>query len=223
MIDHRDRRAPRIVVLGRQGAGKGEQCRRLAGRMDLDHVSTGDLLRAAARAGSDLGRASETFLARGERVPDHLVAGLVAERVALASAEGRGILLDGYPRTVAQAEQLVALAGADGLDLAINIEVPRAIAVERIQNRRVCTSCHAPGTTVLCARCGSPTDRRADDCTPAAIDRRMSDFARDVGPLLDWFRVRGLLATIDGVAAADEVERRVNEVVEVLLDITRLR
>jgi adenylate kinase len=216
VIDLTDNKtAWRIVVLGRQGSGKGEQCRRLASRFGLDHVSTGELLRAAARDGTSVGEVSESYLVRGDPVPDDIVAGLVAERLALATAEGLGIVLDGYPRSVSQAMRLERLIAPASLDVAIHLDVPRSVCVERIQNRRVCLACHISGPWARCPVCGGTTSRRADDW-PAAIGRRMSDYAREMVPLLAWYDTRRLLEVVDGLGTPTAVEARVASVVDAL-------
>ncbi|HVM53597.1 MAG TPA: nucleoside monophosphate kinase [Acidimicrobiales bacterium] len=212
MVDVANRAVPRLVMLGRQGSGKGEQSGRLAARLDIEHISTGALLRAAIRDATSLGSAAAEAVERGEPVSDGLVVGLVAERLAVATALGRGVVLDGFPRTAAQAERLAALAPATPIDLAIHLVVPRALAVSRIQSRRVCDSCGWSGRTARCGHCNRPTTRRADDW-PAAIGRRMSEHDRQIGPLLDWFGARNALAVVDGVGAPDDVEDRVAEVV----------
>lgn len=196
------------MVLGRQGSGKGEQCGRLAKRMNLEHVSTGDLLRSEAREGTNLGRACDPYLVRGEAVPDALVSSVVAEHLALAGSKGRGVVLDGYPRTVAQADHSAALMKPATIDLAIHLDVPRSEAVERVENRRVCTSCHTCGATPRCAVCGGLAARRADDW-PAALGRRMRDYEREVILLLEWFEARGLLETADGMGRPEAVEARI--------------
>ena len=203
---------PRLVVLGRQGSGKGEQSARLARRLGVEHVSTGALLRDAIREDTSLGRAAATAVERGEPVADDLVVGMVAERLALASALGRGVVLDGFPRSVTQAERLAALTSTHPIDLAIHLDVPRAVAVNRIQNRHVCEPCGWTGTDPRCARCGGRTTRRADDW-PAAIGRRMHEHEQQIGPLLAWFDERGILATVDGDGDPETVEARVVQVV----------
>lgn len=205
--------AARLVMIGRQGSGKGEQCGRLAQRLQLDHVSTGELLRSAVRAGSTLGRTSEAYVVRGEPVPDHIVAGIVSARIAEAQAGGRGVVLDGFPRTVRQAERLSEMLAPASIDLAIHLDVPRATAVERIQNRRECPSCRTATSSVECPICRTHTERRADDW-PAAIGRRMSDFAREMGPLLEWYAERGVLETVDGVGTPAQVAERVANAVD---------
>ena len=206
------RDVPRLVVLGRQGSGKGEQSARLARRLGAEHVSTGALLRDAIRDDTPLGRAAATAVERGEPVADDLVAGVVAERLAVATALGHGVVLDGFPRSVAQAERLAELSWTHPIDLAIHLDVPRAVAVARIQNRHVCEPCGWTGTTARCARCGGLATRRADDW-PAAIGRRMHEHEQQIGPLLAWFDQRGILATVGGDGDADEVEARVLRVV----------
>lgn len=208
--------APRLVVLGRQGSGKGEQSARLARRLGAEHVSTGALLREAIREGTALGRSATGAVERGEPVPDDIVVGLVAERIALATALGRGIVLDGFPRSTTQAERLASLT-PEPIALAIHLEVPRAVAVARIQNRHVCEACGWSGTGARCDSCGGPTTRRADDW-PAAIGRRMQEHDRQIGPLLAWFEQRGALVTVDGSGSPDEVEARLYEVVRHRLD-----
>ena len=214
--------APRLVVLGRQGSGKGEQSARLADHLGLEHLSTGALLRAAIREETPLGRAAADAVERGEPVPDDLVVGLVAERLALASALGHGVVLDGFPRSVTQAERLAALSTPDAIELAIHLDVPRAVAVARIQNRHVCEPCGWTGTSARCARCGGPTTRRADDW-PAAIGRRMHEHERQIGPLLAWFGQRDALVTVDGDGAPDVVEGRVLDAVLPRLALTPAR
>ena len=213
---------PRLVVLGRQGSGKGEQSARLAHRLGLEHLSTGALLRSAVRDGTALGHAVAAALERGEPVPDDLVVGLVAERLALAAARDHGVVLDGFPRSVAQAERLAALSAPDAIELAVHLDVPRAVAVARIQNRHVCEPCGWTGTSARCERCGGPTTRRADDW-PAAIGRRMHDHERQIGPLLAWFDQRGALVTVDGDGTPDVVEARVLDAVSSRLALTPAR
>ena len=179
-----------LVVVGRQGAGKGVQCRRLADRYALDHISTGEVLREAVAEGTPLGRAVETYLVAGRLVPDDIVSGVVAERVAIADASGRGVVLDGFPRTVAQAERLEHLLAPGRIDLVIHIDVPRSVALERLQHRG-----------------------RFDD-TADAIGRRMSEHAREFGPLLDWLDARGVVVTVDGSGTVDDVAARTAAAVE---------
>lgn len=214
MVRNLQRDAVRILVVGRQGSGKGEQCRRLAETFDLDHISTGDLLRAAVRDFTPLGPSVADHLLRGELVPDDIVSGVVAERLTASTARGQGAVLDGYPRTVKQGQRLRELLAPADIDLAIHLDVPRSTAVERIQNRRVCRSCGRAGrSTTTCRHCGGPTEHRADDW-PAAIGRRMSEHARDSAPLLEWLADVARVVTIDGRDEPDAVGGRIADAVQ---------
>lgn len=170
-----------LVVLGRQGSGKGTQCARLAEHYDIPHISTGDMLRAAAEAGTPMGREAKAFMDRGELLPDEVITGVVAERLAQPDAAERGFLLDGFPRTVGQARALGELAA---LDLVVDLDVPRELVVERMEARG-----------------------RADD-TPEAIARRLDLYEEQTRPLTRHYEEQGLLVVVDGVGSMDEVERR---------------
>lgn len=204
-----------VLVIGRQGAGKGVQCARLAAHLPADHVSTGDLLRLAIRAGGALGRAVEPYVESGDLVPDELVVDIVGNRLAQDRAAGWAVVLDGFPRTVEQAALLVEAVGAD-VSLAVNLDVPRAVALERLSRRLVCGSCGLPGTTARCPSCGGVAERRADD-TPEAIQRRLDTFDAETGPLLEWLDGRGLVTTVSGVGSADEVAARLSALVRTRL------
>ncbi len=199
-----------LVVLGKQGAGKGTQCERLSAAYGLPHVSTGDILRAAVRAASPLGLEVAAVLEAGALVSDELVNRLVADRLAQADA-APGVLLDGYPRTRGQAEALEEIVAPDQvsacLDLAIDVEV----ATARLAARRVCASCGAiyrvgdpEADSGVCSVCGGAVVQRADD-RPEAIAERLAVYERDTAPLLDYYRERGVLAHVDGAAGLDEV------------------
>jgi adenylate kinase len=203
---------PVVLMLGRQGAGKGVQCARLASRLPADHLSTGDLLRVAIRAGDSFGRAVEPFVEAGDLVPDELVADLVANRLAQARAAGWAVVLDGFPRSRPQAALLVETAGGR-IDLAVHLEVPLALVLERLSERLVCLDCGLPGTTPRCTSCGGVAERRADD-TPDAIERRLATYESETGPLIEWLEDRGLVVTIDGVGSVDQVAARVSAAVE---------
>jgi adenylate kinase len=206
-------RAPVIVVLGRQGAGKGVQCRRLAEQIGGQHISTGDVLRAAIDQGTALGRQVAPYLSRGQLVPDELMAGLVVDRLVTAKSAGEAVVLDGFPRTIGQA---VPLCGPDGavavLDVALHIAVPRHLAFERLRHRVVCTRCGLPGVDRVCDACGAATAARDDD-QPAAIQRRLDSFDDETRPLLDWLSQQGLLTTVDGTGSVDDVARRIADAV----------
>jgi len=192
-----------IVVLGKQGAGKGTQCKRLAESLAIPHVSTGDILRAAVRDQTPLGKEVEGILASGQLVNDELVGRLVAERFAEADAAG-GALLDGYPRNHAQAAMLESILGDDGIKLVINLDVASELVAERLSARRVCQECGAiyrdtdiEAISGTCENCGGDVVQRPDD-QPEAILKRLATYESDTAPLLDFYAERGLLVTIDG-------------------------
>ena len=130
----------RLLVLGKQGAGKGTQAVRIAGHYGVPHISTGDIFRAAAADGTPFGLRANEFMTRGELVPDDVVIGVVAERLAKDDAVNDGFVLDGFPRTKVQAEELKRLLGPGGLDAAVDIDVPTEVVIERISGRRVCAN-----------------------------------------------------------------------------------
>lgn len=174
----------RLIVLGRQGAGKGTQCARLAERYGVPHISTGDMLRQAVEEATPLGLEAKALMDAGDLVPDAVMQGIVAERLDRPDAVEHGFLLDGFPRTVGQAEALEAMTDDEFIHLAVNIEVPEDIVLERMLGRG-----------------------REDD-TVDAIRRRLDLYEAETAPLLAWFGDRYLLATIDGVGTEDEVAAR---------------
>jgi len=182
----------RLVILGRQGSGKGTQCARLMESFGPVHVSTGDMLRAAVATGTEFGRQAEAIMDAGELVPDEVMNGIVAERLSADDVVERGVLLDGYPRTPAQAEALQEALESAGthLDLALNLEVPIEEATRRMLNRA-----------------------RADD-TEEAILRRLALYETETAPLVAWFEKRSLLITVDGLGSEDEVFQRLRRAVE---------
>ena len=184
--------ALRLVILGRQGSGKGTQAQRISETFGCVHVSTGDMLRAAVSAGTELGRQAEEVMNSGGLVGDDIMNGIVAERLAADDIVTNGVLLDGFPRTADQADALVRILAAQGvaLDMAINLDVPVEVVTERMLARR-----------------------REDD-TPEAIERRLSLYEEQTAPLLDWFDARDLLVTVDGVGSEDEVFGRISAAVD---------
>jgi adenylate kinase len=199
-----------LVILGKQGAGKGTQCKRLASIYALPHVSTGDILRAAVKAGTPLGREVASVLEAGALVSDDLVIKLVEERLEEPDAR-KGALLDGFPRTLAQAEALERLLGGDGIKLCIDLEVPTGLVTERLSSRRVCQECGAiyrdsdiEAISGTCEKCGGDVIQRADD-RPEAIRQRLEAYERDTEPLLAFYESRGLLASVNGDQSPDDV------------------
>jgi len=210
----------RLVVLGKQGAGKGTQCVRLSHHFVVPHISTGDMFRAAVRSRTPFGVKAKEYLDAGDLVPDDIVVGLVAERLAERDIRARGFVLDGFPRTVAQAEALARLLEPEGLDLVIDLEVPTEVVLARLAGRRVCRDCgenysvaSPPKVDWTCDVCGGEVVQREDD-TEAAIARRLAHYERETAPLIDWYARRGELAVVDGLGTPDEVMERLVAAVE---------
>lgn len=208
---------PRVIVLGRQGAGKGTQCARLATHLGVPHISTGDLFRAAIAEGSELGRQAQAYVDDGALVPDELVLDLVAGHLGSAEARRVGYLLDGFPRTLAQGQALFEVLGASAADLALEIDVPTATVLPRLSGRRVCPDCgnvtNAIDEQVPCPRCNGVAVRRDDD-TEEAIVRRLTLYDEQSGPLLLWLADQCLLVTVDGRGSPDDVFARLSTAVE---------
>lgn len=213
-----------VMLMGAQGAGKGTQAQRVAPRLRLEHLSTGDLFRAAIAAESDMGRRIKAIYDRGELIPDELTLGLVEARlddIARMRVQGagpEGALFDGFPRNLAQAEGLDRTLKRRGerLVAVIEIVVPQPVLVERLAGRRVCTSCGAvyhinfnpPSRPGVCDRCGGDVVQREDD-KPAPIARRLDLYFAQTEPLLTYYRDRGLLRSIDGNAPIDDVSEAI--------------
>jgi adenylate kinase len=210
----------RMVVLGRQGSGKGTQATRLSATYGPPHVSTGDAFRAAAASGSELGRTLKSYMDRGELVPDDVVVGVIREHLFGPGAPA-GFILDGFPRTVAQAEALAEMASPRGIDIVIDLEADTEEVLQRMAGRRVCTKCGATYNIVdnptkvpgSCDACGGSLAQRDDD-TEDAIRRRLEIFETTTAPLIDWYRQRGLLVAVNAVGDVDAVTARVVAAVE---------
>jgi adenylate kinase len=205
---------PRLVILGRQGAGKGTQAAKLVAHLGVHHLSTGAILRQEVADGTELGVHVQELMEAGELVPDEIVLEVVAHRLADPDVQRLGFLLDGFPRTEPQASGLLDLLGAGSLDAALNLEVPATIVRRRLYARRVCTRCEMPTVarnrehTVYCQACGGTAVRRPDDL-PEAIERRLAAYEEQVGPLLGFFRDKALLVEIDSVGHPDDVFERI--------------
>lgn len=205
----------RLVMLGRQGAGKGTQCVRLADHYGVPHISTGDMLRAAVKAGTDVGLRAKGFMDRGELLPDDVMVDVVDEALTSSDLTRRGFILDGFPRTVAQAEALDKIAATvGGLDVVVDLDVPVPVVLERLASRRVCVDCGAnysthepPKDPWNCDTCGGKVVQRADD-TPEAIQRRLDLYEQETAPLISWYGDRALLDVVDGLGDADVVAGR---------------
>jgi adenylate kinase len=210
----------RLVVLGKQGAGKGTQCVRLSHHYVVPHVSTGDMLRAAVKQGTNIGIKAKDQMDRGELLGDDLIMDMVAERLGESDVRARGFVLDGCPRTVAQAERLAGILAPFDLDLAIDIEIHTTQVLRRLAARRVCVDCGAnyslsspPLINWTCDVCGGEVVQREDD-TEEAIERRLDLYEHQTAPLIDWYRTRGQLQSVPGTGSPDAVTRRMVKVIE---------
>ncbi len=204
----------RLVMLGRQGAGKGTQCTRLSRHFVVPHISTGDMLRAAVKEGTEFGRKAQEYMSAGELLPDDVIIGIVEERLLKDDTRNRGYILDGFPRTESQAESLAAITADQPLDLVVDLDVPTDVVLERLASRRVCADCGAnystespPKHNWTCDHCGGEVIQREDD-TEDAIKRRLALYEKETAPLIDWYKGRDLLAVVDGDGDADEVTAR---------------
>jgi adenylate kinase len=207
----------RLVILGPQGAGKGTQSVRLAEKYDIPAIATGDVFRWAISQGTELGLQAKDYVDAGGLVPDEITIGVVRERLDEKDA-ARGFLLDGFPRTLAQAEALDEILSKRGesLDAAVVIGVPEEVSLRRLTGRRVCSRCgrnyhvdSPPSTNWTCDRCGGKVEARLDDQDEAAIRERLKLYYEQSEPLNDYYERRGKLRAIDGQGSPDEVFERV--------------
>lgn len=210
----------RLVLLGRQGAGKGTQCTRLSRHYVVPHISTGDILRAAVRESTEFGLKAKELMDAGELLPDELITGIVDERLARDDTRTRGFILDGFPRTTTQAEDLQRITAPQGIDVAVNLEVSRDIVLARLISRRVCSDCgtnysseQPPKYDATCDVCGGDVIHRDDD-TEASINRRLDLYERETAPILGWFEQRELLLVVDGLGHPDAVTSRLVQAID---------
>jgi adenylate kinase len=202
-----------IVLLGAPGAGKGTQAQKLVGEYGYAHISTGDLLRAAVKAESELGLQAKAYMESGALVPDELVIGLVKERLDSDDAK-KGFILDGFPRNTAQAEALDAALEELGLaiDSALLVSVEPEVIVNRLSSRRTCKACGYTGTAddETCPRCSGEMYQRDDD-KPETIQNRLDVYATQTAPLIDYYNGHDLLVEVDGDRPVDVVYEEVKE------------
>jgi adenylate kinase len=208
------------VLLGKQGAGKGTQAARLGEHFGLAHLSTGDMFRNQAAYGTAFGLEAKRYMDEGELVPDEITLGLVEECLAPGGPLNDGFVLDGFPRNLHQAEELDRVIGAHALDLAISLEVPCAIVLDRLPGAgvrelpaRTTSTCHRPSTgpaTRVAAGWSSATT------TPKKIVRRLEVYEEQTVPIIDYYRERGMLAQVSGVGDGDDVFERLVKVVEAI-------
>ena len=212
----------KIIMLGAPGAGKGTQAKKIAAKYNIPHISTGDIFRANIKNGTELGNKAKTFMDQGLLVPDELVVDLVVDRVKQEDCS-HGYVLDGFPRTIPQAEALdVALAKIDEkMDYAVNVEVPDDNIVNRMSGRRACISCgatyhivHIPTKTEgICDVCGGELVLRNDD-KPETVIKRLNIYHEQTQPLINYYTERGILVEVDGTQDMDVVFNAIIKVIE---------
>lgn len=202
-----------IVLLGAPGAGKGTMAQKLVADYGVAHISTGDLLRAAVKGGTELGVQAKKYMDAGELVPDQLVIDLVKERLAADDAQ-KGFILDGFPRNTVQAVTLDSeLAGMGrSIDCALLIDVEPKVIIDRLSARRTCRACGYTGTAsdAVCPTCGGEMYQRDDD-KPETIQNRLDVYQTSTAPLVEYYRGQGLLKAVDGARAIDVVYSDVKE------------
>ena len=203
----------KIVMLGAPGAGKGTQAKRIAAEYGIPHISTGDIFRANIKAGTELGKKAKAFMDQGALVPDEVTIGMLMDRIHEADCE-KGYVLDGFPRTIPQAESLTKALAAEGnkIDAAVDIDVPDENIVKRMGGRRACLNCgatyhvvfNAPKKEGICDTCGSALVLRDDD-KPETVQKRLSVYHDQTQPLIDYYRAAGVLKSVDGTQEMDKV------------------
>ena len=210
----------KIIMLGAPGAGKGTQAKKIAAKYDIPHISTGDIFRANIKNGTELGNKAKTYMDQGLLVPDELVVDLVVDRVKQEDC-ARGYVLDGFPRTIPQAEALTKALAAIGekMDYAIDVNVPDENIVHRMSGRRACVGCgatyhleYAPTKTEgICDACGKELILRDDD-KPETVKKRLGVYHEQTQPLIDFYTNAGILKTVDGTVD-------ITDVVQTIVDI----
>ena len=213
-----------LVLLGGPGAGKGTQAERLSETLGIPQVSTGELFRENLKKETELGLLAKGYMERGELVPDEVTVGMVRERLSRADAS-KGAILDGFPRTIAQAEALEALLAELDHQLAVvpNIQVPDDVLLARLAGRWTCRKCGAmyhqlfspPQEEGVCDRCGGELYQRPDD-TPETQKHRIEVYKEQTAPLIDYYREKGLLAEVDGRPGIDEIQAKLLEIIRSL-------
>ena len=203
----------KIVMLGAPGAGKGTQAKMISEKYNVPHISTGDIFRANIKNGTELGKKAKQYMDQGALVPDELTCDLVMDRIQQDDCKN-GFVLDGFPRTIPQAEALDAALGKinEKMDYAIDVDVPDENIVNRMSGRRACLNCGAtyhlisipPKVEGICDRCGSEIVLREDD-KPETVQKRLKVYHEQTQPLIDYYKNQGILKSVDGTQPMDEV------------------
>ena len=210
----------KIVMLGAPGAGKGTQADKIAEKYNIPHISTGDIFRSNIKAGTELGKKANSFIDQGLLVPDEVTIGMLLDRIHEADCEN-GYILDGFPRTIPQAESLTAALKENGeaIDFALDVEVPDANIVNRMAGRRACLKCGAtyhtefaaPKKEGICDKCGSELVLRDDD-KPETVQKRLEVYHEQTHPLIDYYKKKGVLHAIDGTLSMETVFKNIVDI-----------
>ena len=209
----------KIVILGPPGSGKGTYASRLKDLLGIPHISTGDMVREEIRAQTELGKIMKAYSERGELVPDEIIIDMLAKRLSKSDAQ-RGFILDGFPRTLKQAEYLEKISG---VDLVINLNVPDEIIIQRLSNRLICKRCGAiynrltlkPKVDGICDKCGGELYQREDD-RPEVIQERLNVYRRDTKPLIEYYRRKGILRDVYCESLTTTPEEMVGKIMDII-------
>lgn len=203
----------KIVMLGAPGAGKGTQAIKIADKYDIPHISTGDIFRANIKGGTELGQKAKSYIDKGELVPDEVTIGMLLDRIAQDDCKN-GYVLDGFPRTIPQAESLTEALKSQGdkIDFALNIDVPDEAIIQRMSGRRACPKCGAtyhivyaaPKTENICDKCGTELIIRSDD-KPETVKDRLNVYHQQTEPLIAYYKAAGVLREVDGTQELPKV------------------
>ena len=203
----------KIVMIGAPGAGKGTQAIKIADKYDIPHISTGDIFRANIKGGTELGQKAKSYIDKGELVPDEVTIGMLLDRIAQDDCKN-GYVLDGFPRTIPQAESLTEALKSQGdrIDFALNIDVPDEAIIKRMSGRRACPKCGAtyhivyaaPKTENICDKCGTELIIRSDD-KPETVKDRLNVYHQQTEPLIAYYKTAGVLREVDGTQELPKV------------------
>lgn len=203
----------KIIMLGAPGAGKGTQAKKIAAKYSIPHISTGDIFRANIKNGTELGLKAKSYMDAGGLVPDEITIGMLLDRIHQADCEN-GYVLDGFPRTIPQAESLTEALKKNGeaIDLAVNVDVPDENIINRMSGRRACLNCgatyhivyNAPKKENVCDACGQELVLRDDD-KPETVKKRLDVYHDQTQPLIDYYKNEGVLAEVDGTLDMEDV------------------
>ena len=212
----------KIIMLGAPGAGKGTQAKQIAAKYSIPHISTGDIFRANIKNGTELGKKAKEYMDQGALVPDELTCDLVMDRISQPDA-ANGFVLDGFPRTIPQAEALdkALTAAGQAMDFAVDVDVPDENIVNRMSGRRACLKCGATYHIVsiptkvegICDVCGEPVVQRDDD-KPETVQKRLTVYHEQTQPLIDYYKGKGILKSVDGTVPMEQVFEEIVKILE---------